>query len=65
MRGREIAVPELRNEGVISRRAMLAHVLGVAGLLTVAAAAISTLARGSFQATAHARAPDQKSGRAA
>jgi thiosulfate dehydrogenase (quinone) large subunit len=55
VRGREIAVPELRNEGVLTRRAMLAHVLGLAGLMTAAAAAISTLARGSFQATAHAR----------
>jgi thiosulfate dehydrogenase [quinone] large subunit len=53
--GHEIAVPELRREGVLSRRAMLAHVLGMAGLFTAAAAAISTLARGSFQATAHAR----------
>ena len=56
VRGREIAVPELRREGVLSRRALLAHVLGAAGLLTAATAAISTLARGSFQATAHARA---------
>jgi thiosulfate dehydrogenase [quinone] large subunit len=55
VRGREIAIPELRREGALSRRAMLAHVLGVAGLLTAAAAAASTLARGSFQAAAHAR----------
>jgi thiosulfate dehydrogenase (quinone) large subunit len=55
VRGHEIAVPELRREGVVSRRALLAHVLGVAGLLTAAAAGISTLARGSFQAPAHAR----------
>jgi thiosulfate dehydrogenase (quinone) large subunit len=56
VRGREIAVPELRRGGVLSRRALLAHVLGLAGLLTAGAAAASTLARGSFQATAQAHA---------
>jgi thiosulfate dehydrogenase (quinone) large subunit len=55
VRGREIAVPELRREAALSRRALLANVLGVAGLLTAVAAAASTLARGSFQATAQAR----------
>jgi Rieske Fe-S protein len=34
---------------------MLAHVLGATGLATAAAAAISMLARGSFQAAAQAR----------
>jgi thiosulfate dehydrogenase (quinone) large subunit len=55
VRGHEIAVPELRRGGALSRRALLAHVLGLAGLLTAGAAAASTLARGSFQATAQAR----------
>jgi thiosulfate dehydrogenase (quinone) large subunit len=55
VRGHEIAVPQLRRGPALSRRALLAHVLGLAGLLTAGAAAASTLARGSFQATAQAR----------
>ena len=55
VRGREIAVPRLERTGALSRRALLAHVLGVTGLVTAAAAAASTLARGSFQAAASAR----------
>jgi thiosulfate dehydrogenase [quinone] large subunit len=55
VRGHEIAVPQLRRGRTLSRRALLAHVLGLAGLLTAGAAAASTLARGSFQATAQAR----------
>jgi thiosulfate dehydrogenase (quinone) large subunit len=55
VRGHRIAVPELRRGGALSRRALLAHVLGLAGVLTAGAAIVSTLARGSFQATAQAR----------
>jgi thiosulfate dehydrogenase (quinone) large subunit len=55
VRGREIALPELRRDRTLSRRSLLAHVLGVTGLVTAAAAAASTLARGSFQAAAEAR----------
>jgi thiosulfate dehydrogenase [quinone] large subunit len=55
VRGREIALPQLQRSGTLSRRALLAHVLGVTGLLTAVAAAASTLARGSFQAVASAR----------
>jgi cytochrome b6-f complex iron-sulfur subunit len=55
VRGREIAVPQLQRTRTLSRRALLAHVLGVTGLATAVAAAASTLARGSFQAAAHAR----------
>jgi thiosulfate dehydrogenase (quinone) large subunit len=55
VRGREIAVPQLQRTRTLSRRALLTHVLGVTGLVTAAAAAASTLARGSFQATASAR----------
>lgn len=55
VRGHEIAVPKLQRSGVLSRRALLAHALGVTGLVTALAAAASTLARGSFQAAAHAR----------
>jgi len=62
VRGREIAVPQLRHGRVLSRRALLAHVLGLAGLLTAGAAAASTLARGSFQATAQARPRRRSSG---
>jgi thiosulfate dehydrogenase (quinone) large subunit len=61
VRGREIAVPRLERTGALSRRALLAHVLGVTGLVTVVAAAASTLARGSFQAAASAR-PRRSSG---
>ena len=53
--GHEIALPELRRDRQLSRRALLGHVLGLTALLTAVAAAVSTLARGSFQATAHAR----------
>jgi cytochrome b6-f complex iron-sulfur subunit len=52
VRGREIAVPQLQRTRTLSRRA--GHVLGVTGLVTAVAAAASTLARGSFQAAAHA-----------
>ena len=62
VRGREIAVPQLRRGRALSRRALLAHVLGLAGLLTAGAAAASTLARGSFQATADARPRRRRSG---
>jgi thiosulfate dehydrogenase (quinone) large subunit len=55
VRGHEIAVPRLQRSHTLSRRALLAHVLGVTGLLTATAAALSTLARGSFQAAAQAR----------
>jgi thiosulfate dehydrogenase (quinone) large subunit len=55
VRGHEIAVPQLQRGRPLSRRALLAHVLGLAGLLTAGAAAASTLARGSFEATAQAR----------
>jgi cytochrome b6-f complex iron-sulfur subunit len=55
VRGHEIAVPQLQRSGTLSRRAMLAHALGVTGLVTAVAAAASTLARGSFQAAARAR----------
>jgi thiosulfate dehydrogenase (quinone) large subunit len=54
--GHEIAVPQLQRSRTLSRRAMLAHVLGVTGLVTAVAAAASTLARGSFHGVAQARA---------
>ena len=41
---------------VLSRRALLAQALGLAGLVTAAAATASTLARGSYQAPARPRA---------
>ena len=53
--GHEIALPELRRGRPLSRRALLTHVLGLTALLTAVTAAVSTLARGSFQATAHTR----------
>jgi thiosulfate dehydrogenase [quinone] large subunit len=53
--GHEVALPGLRRDRQLSRRALLGHVLGLTALLTAVAAAVSTLARGSFQATAHAR----------
>jgi thiosulfate dehydrogenase (quinone) large subunit len=55
VRGREITVPQLRRGRALSRRALLAHVLGLAGLLTAGAAAASTLARGTFEPAARAR----------
>ena len=56
VRGRELAVPRLQHTRTLSRRALLAHVVGVTGLLTAVAAGASTLARGSFQAAANPRA---------
>lgn len=56
VRGREIAIPQLRRGRALSRRALLAHVLGLAGLLTAGAAAASTLARGTYEARARPRA---------
>jgi len=53
--GHEIALPGLRRDRPLSRRALLTHVLGLTALLTAVSAAASTLARGSFHATAHAR----------
>jgi thiosulfate dehydrogenase (quinone) large subunit len=63
--GHELALPELRRDRPLSRRALLAHVLGLTALLTAATAVVSTLARGSFQATAHARPRGGASGKAA
>ena len=56
VRGHEIALPQMRRGHAVSRRALLANILGLAGLLTAGTAAASTLARGSFEATASARA---------
>ena len=60
--GREIALPELRRDRALSRRALLTHVLGLTALLTAVTAAVSTLARGSFQASAHARPRSARGG---
>jgi thiosulfate dehydrogenase [quinone] large subunit len=62
VRGREIAIPQLRRGRALSRRAMLAHVLGLAGLLTAGAAAASTLARGTYEARARSRGQDAGAG---
>lgn len=53
----------VRPAPVLSRRALLAHALGLAGLVTAAAAAASTLARGTYQAPPRPRAsrPDADS----
>jgi thiosulfate dehydrogenase (quinone) large subunit len=55
VRGHEIAVPELRRDRPLTRRALIAHVIGLTGLVTAVTAAASTLARGRFEASAHAR----------
>jgi thiosulfate dehydrogenase [quinone] large subunit len=60
--GREIALPALRRDRALSRRALLTHVLGLTALLTAVTAAVSTLARGSFQASAHARPRSARGG---
>lgn len=44
---------------VLSRRALLAHALGLAGLVTAAAATASTLARGSYHAPPRPRSARQ------
>jgi len=53
--GRELRVPELRRDVPLSRRAMLGHVLGLVGVVTAAAAAASSVARGSWHAPARSR----------
>jgi thiosulfate dehydrogenase [quinone] large subunit len=45
---------------VLSRRALLAHALGLAGLVTATAAAASTLARGTYHAPPRPRPARQK-----
>ena len=55
VRGRGLALPELRRGGPITRRALLGNVLGLAALVTAAAAAASMLARGTYDAAARPR----------